>query len=166
MIFARTRYRVRQFLSALTANITDEEKVSIDSVLSPPEREVFYSMRRTFQSHGWSVFRTLIRRGHTDRDLLASALLHDVGKGNLGLFYRVMVVVLEAVYPSLLPGLAKNDSGWRQGFYVHLHHSELGAALAERQGLGPKVVSLIRHHQDRRADWPHLKDLRAADADN
>ena len=49
---------------------------------------------------------------------------------------------------ALLPRLASaNPGSWRYPLYRSLHHPELGAQAAERAGLTPSAVILIRRHQ-------------------
>lgn len=157
-------YRVKQFAWAFAIRMRPQERAEVEGLLSPGERALFYRMGRPARRHGLQVFRHLRRQGYQDRQLLAAALLHDVGKGRVTLAHRVAAVLLEALWPGLLARVASPQGGWRQGFYRHRYHAELGAEMAHRAGSHPRIVALIRHHhQDGQPGPPGLADLRLAD---
>ena len=148
--------------------------------LSSEGLALFQSMPRYDQRHALGVARTLYAQGQRDTDLLAAALLHDVGKTvappdsqSLGrgpkpvrLWHRVAVVLMRAFSPGLLLALAGDGSqGWRRPFYVQEHHADLGAELAQQIGCSSQTVFLIQHHESsaRRDDDALLSALRAAD---
>lgn len=161
----RLAYRARQFARAFTVKVHPQEWIEVERLLSPGELALFYGMTGSALRHGLAVYRHLRRMGTQDRDLLAAALLHDVGKGRLTVAHRVAAVVLEAIRPGQLKRVASPQGpGWRRGLYDHLHHQELGAELAQRAGSSAVVVDLIRHHhQDGRQGPPGLAALQMAD---
>jgi putative nucleotidyltransferase with HDIG domain len=164
-------YRVRQFVQAAGAWIRPEDAREIRRYLSPAAVELFQSMPRYDQQHALHVLRTLQGRDYTDPDLLAAALLHDVGKtvrqtGALQLWHRVAVVLMRAFRPGLLERIGRDRAGsWRQPFYVQQHHAAIGAELARAAGCSARTVELILHHEDRSSQErdPLLAVLRAAD---
>jgi hypothetical protein len=86
-----------------------------------------------------------------------AALLHDAGKsgGRLRLWHRVFIVLIRAVRTPLLDRLAADEPrGWRYPFFVHQHHPELGAELAQAAACSPTTVELIRRHQEPPASNP------------
>ncbi len=117
---------------------------------------LFSSMPRTEQHHGVHVCRVLEQQGFGDRDLLAAALLHDVGKtvAPLSLWERVSVVLVERFAPRLATEWVEAPAdelvpvGVRRGFVVHRHHPAWGADLAARAGATPRTVAWIRQHHD------------------
>ena len=163
-------YRVSQFCRALVAWVPKRELDLLSEYLTPQQAELFRRMPRSDQRHGLDVFHALRRKQpcnctppgswaqgpragqlRHDRDLLAVALLHDVGKsdGRLRLWHRVLIVLMEALRPRLLDRLAQEEPGsWRYPFFVHQHHPELGAELAQEAGCSPTTVELIRRHQE------------------
>jgi len=144
-------YRVGQFFRALVAWVPKGEHGLLSEYLTPPQAELFLRMPRCDQRHGLDVFRALRGKQHHDHDLLAAALLHDVGKsdGRLRLWHRVLIVLIEALMPQLLERLAREEPrSWRYSFFVHQHHPELGAELAWAAGCSPATVELIRRHQE------------------
>ncbi len=137
-------------------------------------------MPRYDRRHGLNVLRTLQERGHTDPDLLAAALLHDAGKtgrgekgGVLRLWHRVAVVLMRALWPSLLerlggpmpPGSHGSHScgHWQQPFFVQKHHAAIGAELAHQAGCSSGTVALIRRHEDPPGQAEDSSDLLSAD---
>jgi putative nucleotidyltransferase with HDIG domain len=167
-------YRVRQFVRASAAWFEPEPLDEIESTLSPDAARLFRAMPRHDRRHALSVLRTLQRLGHHDPDLLAAALLHDVGKtasraGASRLRHRVVVVLLRAVHPGLLERIGRDRAGsWRQPFWVHQHHAALGAELAREAGCSPAIADLIRRHEDHldQPGEPSLAALQAADGAN
>lgn len=143
-------YRVRQFLTALTARpLCQAERALVEQYLSPVQQALFQRMPRTDQKHAVSVARMLLDEGWSDTDLIQAALLHDVGKadGGLHLGYRVAIVLLRAFWPAGLKRIAATDTGWRRPFHIHQLHPEIGAQLAAEAGSSSRVVELILQHQ-------------------
>lgn len=139
--------RVRQFLAAVRARVSDDEMALLEQHLNPPQRDLFRAMSPIDQRHCLDVFNALLQQGYSEPDLLRAALLHDVGKRGIRLWHRVAGVLLEAFWPALLEKLAINrPRSWLYGFYLYRHHAELSAELAERSGCSPSVVELIRGH--------------------
>jgi hypothetical protein len=139
--------RVRQFLAAVRARVSDDEMAVLERHLAPSQQDLFRAMSPIDQRHCFDVFNTLLRQGHSEPDLFRAALLHDVGKRGIRLWHRVAGVLLEALWPTLLERLAVNrPQSWLYGLYIYRFHADLSAELAERGGCSPSVVELIRGH--------------------
>ena len=159
----RIRYRVGQFTGSLLYRVPADERAILALWLPPRAAELFRRMPRRDQRHSLDVFYTLRSAGCEQPDLLAAALLHDVGKTiqpgrRLRMGHRVLVVLLQAVSrgePSLVERLASDDpESWRYPFHAHLHHPDQGARLAIEAGCTHLTASLIRHHQDPLLEMP------------
>ncbi len=143
-------YRARQFLNALRARPVDGQGLELARRYLPPRAAaLFEAMSPADQAHSLAVLQALLDRGYRDRPLLQAALLHDVAKARIGIWHRTAVILLNAVSPDLVRRAASPDEqSWRYPFYLSVHHPALGAELAERAGLDPGAVLLIRRHQD------------------
>jgi len=146
------RYRVRQFVRALTESRAPPDLGSFASLLTPEQLALFATMAPADQHHCLAVAKTLAEDGWTDSDLLRAALMHDVGKSlaHIGLWQRVVYVLVCRWAPGLLPRLsAWGSRGVTKGLYILAHHGELGAELAARAGLPERVASLVRGNGER-----------------
>ena len=133
---------------------------------------LFSSMPRAEQHHGVHVCLVLEQQGFSDDDLLAAALLHDVGKtvAPLRLWERMSVVLVARFAPRLaaewadVPAGELVTVGVRRGFVVSRHHSAWGADLAAQACASPRTAAWIRQHHDPvDVDDPLLLALQDAD---
>lgn len=157
---------MRQFFAALRARVLPEEKRVLGDYLRPEEVRLFEAMEVQDQRHSLDVFYDLRDSGLADDDLLTAALLHDVGKANVGLgtLHRSIIVLLKVVSPQIIDTIASCDSrNWRYPFWVHRHHGEIGADLLTQAGARARVVELVRRHQNPPADDGHALVLYEAD---
>lgn len=160
----RPVYRARQFGSHLFARVSTDERKAAHDLLPPRAAIVFDRMPVADQRHALDVVARLRASGQTDRDLLAAALLHDVGKGaRVRLWHRVVAVLVEAFAPSRLARLGSNDpTSWRYPFHLQRHHEALSADAALAAGCGPRVASFIMGTADG-TDAQLMAALAAAD---
>ena len=173
-------YRVRQFAQAVGAWFQTEEAEDgmVTSSLPSGAVTLFRAMPRNDRRHALRVVRALEARGRAEQDLVAAALLHDVGKsgrqpgtgrksGRVRLWHRVATVLMRVVWPGLLERIGRDSrlGSWRYPFYVQLHHAVIGALLAEQAGCSSRTADLIRRHEDQEAvaGDPLLAALQKAD---
>ncbi len=158
------RYRIGQFIRALTARTRDHEVEMAARILTPASFDLFRTMSAQDQRHGLDVCAALRWAGHADPRLLAAALLHDVGKAaaRLPAWQRAIIVLMERFAPRWLARLSRWERfdgpsalappplprDWRCPFVVHAHHPEIGARWACEAGCSPLTVALIRRHHD------------------
>ncbi len=144
------RYRVGQFLRAVTARRSlSQESDKIEQmldVLPPAGRELFYRQAPQDQRHALDVSEALQRAGYTSPDLMAAALLHDVGKAaaQLPAWMRGVFVLSEQLAPEMLGDQLQAH----EPFDAYVEHAEIGADWAEEAGCSPLTVDLIRRHQE------------------
>jgi putative nucleotidyltransferase with HDIG domain len=102
------------------------------------------------QAHSLKVYRALLALGETDPNLLAGALLHDIGKIRypLHLWERAVIVLAKAIAPGRARrwGLAPLR-WWNRAFVIAEQHPAWGAELAAGAGAPPMVIELIHRHQ-------------------
>ncbi len=130
----------------------------VRSILSPEQVRLFELMQPGEQVHSIKVARQLIERQQNHPDLLAAALLHDVGKiiHPLHLWERVWLVLGNTFFPRMafrwsqeFDTNALMKPHWQRAFVVHQQHAGWGAELAQKAGANPQCISLIRRHQDK-----------------
>jgi putative nucleotidyltransferase with HDIG domain len=145
----RTTYRASQFLRALLAQPAAEDARLVADYLPPALRPLFDRMSRAEQSHSLAVLRALLRQDQTDPDLLAAALLHDVGKTRapLRLLDRVLVVLAQRVAPSAAQAWSNGaPRAWKRPFVVATRHAEWGAETLAQAGASLRLVDMVRQH--------------------
>jgi|GEM_PF-83010 len=161
----RIAKRIRQFIRAVFSRMEPEDHETVKNYLDPGEKRLFYGMDPAVQKHCVNAAGTVqllsARIPEIDcQKLIKAALLHDIGKtrGNLNLLSRAGYVLVNTISPGLAARFAQKGPvtglpGWRNTFYIHLYHDEIGAAMAEDAGLDEDLVFLLRNH--------HNKDLAA-----
>jgi putative nucleotidyltransferase with HDIG domain len=108
-------------------------------------------MRRAEQAHSLAVLRALRRQGHADPDLMAAALLHDVGKTRvpLRLFDRVLVVLGHSLLPAAARAWStRAPSGWRRPWVAAAQHASWGAEMVSHAGGSARLQAMIRRHHE------------------
>jgi putative nucleotidyltransferase with HDIG domain len=118
------------------------------------------------------VLDVLLEFGEHDPDLLAAALLHDVGKLRhpLHLWERVFIVLARSIAPSWAATKANPDGpGWQGALAVSEFHAQWGAEMLIEAGASQRLVDLVRRHQDLPSDCNDVTDrllARLQQADN
>jgi hypothetical protein len=119
---------------------------------------LFCSMQASEQAHALRVMGQLRSDRLEHPDLLAAALLHDVGKicYPLHVWERVIIVLVRALFPSKARQWGKGEisvdprryPAWRRPFVVAEQHPAWGADLALKAGASSLAAALIRRHQN------------------
>ena len=168
MIPGNILYRTRQFWLAFNSSPLPEDLELAQATLTPAQMELFRTMQPSEQAHSLRVYIEILSDTDKDHlpqqgDLLAAALLHDVGKSRrpLRIHERVIIVLGRAMFPNMVKHWgqeeAKIDADNREGlgitwykvpFVVAEQHPSWGASLAEGAGVSPLTASLIRNHQN------------------
>ncbi len=144
-------YRASQTFRALLAKPRSEDLALVEEHLSPPLWELFRQMSPGDQVHGLRVLRSLLARGEGDPNLLAAALLHDVGKSQvrLRLWERILVVLISWLAPGRVRYWGKGElRGWRRPFVIAVRHPDWGAEMIRQAGGSEGLVNLVLRHQE------------------
>jgi hypothetical protein len=130
--------------------------IEIERWLPASALPLFQTMSSADQQHCLRVCRGLQARGCGEPDMLAAALLHDVGKaqGRVPFWTRPVIVIGKSLAPSLLqrtlldPDKLAQDQGhsWRRSLSYAWYHAEVGARLAAAAGLSERAVLYIQTH--------------------
>jgi hypothetical protein len=132
--------------------------------LTPDQLRLFDSMHVADRRHGLDVVDALRDEGVGDPDVLAAGLLHDAGKGDVGVLPRVAFALGQA-YGSWVWRVARIVPRMA-GEIGQLHrHADISASLAEAAGCSPRTVELIRWQESPR-DPEFGELLRLADEAN
>ena len=170
---AAVTYRLRQGFQhlGLVAPLNVEDHAEVERWLPPSALPLFYTMSTADQQHSLRVCRGLQAQEYSERDLLAAALLHDVGKaqGRVPFWTRPVIVFLQLPYNRsngfplgkyFSPGWLRRSllhprdfatrrmSYWQQALGYAWWHADVGAELAMQAGLSEHAALYIRtHHQ-------------------
>lgn len=152
-------WQVRQQLGFVEP-LTAEERQKVARWLPSRALALFETMSPADQRHSLRVCQGLQARGCIEEDMLAAALLHDVGKaqGRVPFWARPVIVIGKRAAPRLLRRIAaypdegqhgrKGQPRWQRSLGYAWWHAEVGAELAARAGLSERAVLYIRtHHQ-------------------
>ena len=171
------RKRVRQFFAAVTARISEQDRMFVKQYLTEPEQRLFWQMSVPDQRHTLNVAYTAAKLAaqHPAADwkiAVKSALLHDVGRrrGDMSVADKVIAVLAHKLAPRWARQWAKEGRGGfianlRHALYIYFNHAERSARLLEIIGTERAVVDTVRKHHSAPAhgDTPDLNILRKAD---
>lgn len=138
--------KTRQFRGHLTARVAPAERADVGAWLTPAQLELFDGMHVADRRHGLDVVAALRTQGVTDLDVLVAGLLHDAGKGRVGVGPRI-VHALGQAYGRGVVRAGGLVPGWSADLRVLSTHAETSADLAERAGCSARTVALIRDQE-------------------
>jgi len=179
--FGSLRHLAVRFFTALwPAGPSSADESWARGWLVPGERQLWDRMSGPDRRHAVGVARgTLALLGvdspTADRSVVASALLHDVGKveAKLGTIARAFVTMVALVLGRsrlvAAPAAGRREPHWRRRTRLYLTHDRVGAALLEQAGSAGITVTWAREHHLDPSRWTveHrvATALKAADGD-
>ncbi|MYJ97811.1 MAG: HD domain-containing protein [Acidimicrobiaceae bacterium] len=153
----------RRFFAALTNRGPDEtDRVWVESVLSAREYALWARQYPPDRRHSASIARQVERRlvgepasGEDTRWVLASALLHDIGKieADLGTWGRVFATVIAKTVGSERVRRWAHDDGYRGRVGSYLRHPAIGAELLRGAQSDPRTIAWAAEHHQRPDKW-------------
>lgn len=157
--------RSKRFFKALVAKIEKDDFEIIKKLLDEKQQKLFFSMSIIDQRHCLDVTKTLLKSDKNPSiETLKLALLHDIGK-QLKPFYlleRVAVVVLPRKNLKI-PIKPLESNLLKKAWQLKYWHPEYGAELAEKNGLDPKMIELIRYHHSSNTKYKEIELFQWAD---
>lgn len=130
--------------------------------LTDPEYGLYEAMDVRDRAHSVLVAKVLLdRHPAAHRNLVAAALLHDVGKSRLK-FNAAHRVLVHLARPRGLPQ-EPLAGGLRGALQLREHHETIGARMLDEAGVDPEVVRLVRSLGRKGAADPDVTVLRWAD---
>lgn len=136
---------VRRALLAAAPSLADPDDAWARQRLTAAEHALFERLPPEERNHGVAVAKCLAKARPDDRDLLAAALLHDIGK--LGTPRGAVVRALTHVLPPSGAASEPRLEGLAGARQARVHHAAYGAELLRRAGSSARVVELVaRHH--------------------
>jgi putative nucleotidyltransferase with HDIG domain len=159
-------YRVRQFIWAICAKLTEADYVFIDEYLNSRERALFMSLPKFEQAHSLNVARDVLEEAQKknlyDELLIKAALLHDIGKINKGLniYIKSILVIMDKLFPEFLKRFT-----WNKQVNAYYNHPEMAMELLEGEDGYIKYLIKNHHNYDVKED-EKLKILQYMDLKN
>ena len=140
------------------------ERSELATWISPTQLALFESMHPADRRHGLDVVATLRSEGVVSRDALVAGLLHDSGKGRIGVWPRVAFSLGDR-YGTWIWRVAAILPGFGSALERLRTHADRSADLAAAAGCSPRTVDLIRN-QEAAVDPEFGELLRLADEAN
>ena len=135
--------KVRQFATHVHAGVRPDERRELDAWLTPAQGRLFEAMHPADRRHGLDVVSRLRAEGWSEPSLLLAGLFHDAGKGQTGLWPRVVWSLGER-YGRLPRQVARFVPGFGQALERLDRHPDTSAELALLAGCPLRTAELIR----------------------
>jgi HD domain len=159
------RDRLRQFREAIVEP-SPEDYALARNHLPGALFALFAAQQSRDIAHSAGTARWLIERGHSDPDLLAAALLHDIGKGEQRRWDRVAYVLASAAHVDGQLAASRSRLAVRRAIARSRAHAVTSADLMAAAGAGPRAIELTRRHHEPAAGDGVLALLQVADVAN
>lgn len=153
--------RIQQYFAASRVPSADDFALA-EAHLSASLLALFRAQHPRDIVHCAATARWLLGRRHDNPDLIAAALLHDIGKGEQRRRDRVAHVLLGRA--GAFVAIEDSRVALRGALWRSRHHSELAVALLRAAGASDRVIELSRLHHANPGEDAMLAVLQEADA--
>lgn len=149
--------RITQFIKSITAKITKEDYELVNKHLGYPKRlkELFLLLPVFEQRHSIDVAKTILSQfnhGLTEGQLslvIKAALLHDIGKLNMGL--NPITKSVAVVFHKISEQSARRLTGKMKFMNGYYNHPEIGAEILKHCNVPQEIIYLTRNHHKKTA---------------
>ncbi len=128
----------RFFQVAFARPLEVDEAAEVAAALLPAQLDLFTAQDPADQRHAYTVMRRVATRS-VDPEVIAAALLHDVGKAGTG---------LGPIGRSIATVCAALDLPLTAGMRAYRNHGPIGAERLQAAGASPVAVDFARRHPD------------------
>jgi len=164
---------VKRFFGSLKQkSVNEEDLLWVQRILSQEEMHLWKEMPENDQCHSIEVARRAeMLLGKFEPEILAAALLHDLGKtkSQAGVWTRVLATLLGLILPKEKKEKWVEKSGIAGKIGQYLQHPAQGANLLRAAGSAPLVVAWAEEHHLPERAWTVNSEigniLKAADND-
>ena len=142
-------YRVKQFLSYISAKISNEDLKYIESNLNNDEIILFKKLTVCEQKHCINVARDVETICHDKKidypNIIKIALLHDIGKikGKMNIIDKSILVILDYLSKGRIKKFNKIK---KINFYYN--HGKIGADILKKYRYDKRFLYLIENHHN------------------
>lgn len=162
--------RIKQFIRCVAAKITEDDKRLIREYLDKGEVALLYKLPVYDMKHCINVARSiieneneeyLIKKGINYKELVKSALLHDIGKSvrPLNPVDKSILVLLS----KFTRGSIRKYEGKSKKIYIYFNHGKEGYKLIKGNDYSEEFLSVVRNHHDYSVSNEWLSILRKHD---
>lgn len=143
-------YRVKQFYSALTAKIGENEKAFLNTYLNYNELQLFYRLAVYEQKHSINVAvyaKKLQETRNIKSDIIVkAALLHDIGKieKRLNVIEKSILVLLNKFTKGRIRYISNSKC-----IDTYYNHPEKGYSILKKYNVDERVLYLVRNHHNK-----------------
>lgn len=143
-------YRVKQFIWAVTAEVTEAEKTYINEYLAPEEVQLFEQLKVYEQKHSIKVAQAMAQDAQAEDRInrIRVGLLHDIGKiiYPIGPIRKSMMVLLHKFTKGRISRVRISDM-----VKCYYEHPQLGYEILKKKGgYEQEFLEVIRdHHKEK-----------------
>ncbi|QNO14392.1 HD domain-containing protein [Alkalicella caledoniensis] len=158
--------RITQFIKSITARITKEDYELMNKYLGDQKRlkELFLLLPVFEQRHCIDVAQTIQKQfseqlnEEQKHTIMQAALLHDLGKLNMGL--NPVTKSVAVIFDKINRQSAMRLTGKMKFMNGYYNHPEIGAEILKQCNVQEEIIYLVRHHhQDQGSNYNNLLNI-------